>query len=47
MGRVNYGPQLTDFKGLGSVGVLNNNFFIFNWTSFPLPLTYSSLAKLP
>jgi len=45
MGRINYGPALTDFKGLGPVGVLCDNYYLFGWTIYPLPLT--SLSGLP
>lgn len=37
MGRVNYGPQLADRKGITD-GVRLNNQFLFDWTIYPLPL---------
>ncbi|OPH59745.1 beta-galactosidase [Paenibacillus ferrarius] len=37
MGRVNYGPQLKDYKGI-TEGVRMNNQFLFDWTIYPLPL---------
>ncbi len=43
MGRINYGPQLTDHKGITD-GVRLGNQFLFNWTIHTLPL--DNLAKL-
>ncbi|MDF2961963.1 MAG: beta-galactosidase [Paenibacillus sp.] len=37
MGRVNYGPQLRDSKGI-TEGVRLGNQFLFGWTIYPLPL---------
>ncbi|MNI09558.1 Beta-galactosidase precursor [compost metagenome] len=37
MGRVNYGSQLMDYKGI-TAGVRMNNQFLFDWTMYPLPL---------
>lgn len=45
MGRVNFGAQLTDFKGLGPVGVICDYYYVFDWISYPLPLT--GVSKLP
>jgi beta-galactosidase len=38
MGRINYGPQLKDYKGI-TEGVRLDNQFLFDWTIYPLPLT--------
>ncbi len=43
MGRVNYGPQLHDRKGI-TEGVRLANQFLYDWTLFPLPL--ASLRRL-
>jgi beta-galactosidase len=37
MGRVNYGPELNDRKGMPG-GVLLGQQFLFGWTNYPLPL---------
>jgi beta-galactosidase len=37
MGRVNYGPQLMDRKGI-TEGVRLDNQFLFDWKMYPLPL---------
>jgi beta-galactosidase len=37
MGRINYGPELHDRKGI-TAGVLLGQQYLFNWTIFPLPL---------
>ncbi|MFZ7942269.1 glycoside hydrolase family 35 protein [Neobacillus sp. 19] len=37
MGRINYGPFLTDYKGI-TEGVRLGNQFLFDWTVYPLPL---------
>ncbi|NOR81935.1 MAG: beta-galactosidase [Ardenticatenales bacterium] len=37
MGRVNYGPELLDRKGI-TEGVLLGQQYLFGWTIFPLPL---------
>lgn len=44
MGRINYGPRLTDRKGI-TEGVRLNNQFQFGWTIYPLP--FASVADLP
>ena len=43
MGRVNYGPELNDRKGLPG-GVVLGQQFLFGWTNYPLPL--DNLAEL-
>ncbi len=43
MGRVNYGPQLHDRKGI-TEGVRLANQFLYDWTIYPLPLT--NLSRL-
>ena len=45
MGRINYGPALTDFKGLGPIGVICDSSYLFDWIVYPLPLT--DLSNLP
>jgi len=37
MGRVNYGPELADRKGITG-GVLLGHQFLYGWTNYPLPL---------
>ncbi|MEH7011765.1 glycoside hydrolase family 35 protein [Neobacillus niacini] len=37
LGRINYGPFLTDYKGI-TEGVRLGNQFLFDWTVYPLPL---------
>ena len=44
MGRVNYGPDLLDRKGI-TEGVLLGQQYLFGWTIFPLPL--DDLSGLP
>ena len=44
MGRVNYGPNLLDRKGI-TEGVLLGQQYLFGWTIFPLPL--DDLSGLP
>ena len=38
MGRINYGPYMTEYKGI-TEGVRHGFQFLFNWTIHPLPLT--------
>lgn len=44
MGRVNYGPDLFDRKGI-TQGVLVGEQYLFGWTVYPLPL--DDLSRLP
>ena len=37
MGRVNYGPELNDRKGITG-GVLLGQQFLFGWMNYPIPL---------
>lgn len=37
MGRINYGPDLLDRKGI-TAGVLLGQQYLYNWTAYPLPL---------
>jgi len=47
MGRVNFGPDLLDRKGIVG-GVLFGEQYLFDWTVFPLPLdNLSRLAFKP
>jgi beta-galactosidase len=47
MGRVNYGPYMVDRKGI-TEGVRHGNAFLFNWTTYCLPLdNISELAFEP
>jgi len=39
MGRINYGRAMTDFKGLGPIGVICDGYYTFGWVAYPLPLT--------
>ena len=44
MGRVNYGVDLADRKGITGGVVLSKQQFVYDWTVFPLPL--DNLGKL-
>ncbi len=44
MGRVNFGPQLMDRKGILGGACLGNS-FLFDWTIFPLPMDDISRLK--
>ncbi len=44
MGRVNYGPDLLDRKGI-TEGVLLGQQYLFDWTAYPLPLDNLSALR--